>query len=309
MVLGLDAVAAAKVLDKKPGAVRMAAHRGLRRLAERLRPTTRLTVAVVTLSDDYRPRHADQGDMNAARPPTPRPGRDQDAGPVVPTAGGGEPGSMLDDIMIERLLRGATPEHPDAWPLRRLLDAASAPGTADEMTRMGEIATAFAARPRHRRGFAARLLGVKAAAVLVAATATGGLALAAGTGVLPTPLHPRPAASHPRTPDRPSIGTTESRPPSPLPSGSTGTPLAVLCAEYAALSPSQREKALEAPAYAALKATAGTADRTKAYCETLPVATPPAPEAVPAHHPTGKPSTTGKPTAHPSHPTTDRKTH
>jgi RNA polymerase sigma-70 factor (ECF subfamily) len=35
-VLGLDAVAAAKVLGKRPGAVRMAAHRGLHRLAERL---------------------------------------------------------------------------------------------------------------------------------------------------------------------------------------------------------------------------------------------------------------------------------
>jgi RNA polymerase sigma-70 factor (ECF subfamily) len=36
-VLGLDVAAAAKVLSKRPGAVRMAAHRGLRRLAERLR--------------------------------------------------------------------------------------------------------------------------------------------------------------------------------------------------------------------------------------------------------------------------------
>jgi RNA polymerase sigma-70 factor (ECF subfamily) len=35
-VLGLDAVAAGKVLGKRPGAVRMAAHRGLRRLADRL---------------------------------------------------------------------------------------------------------------------------------------------------------------------------------------------------------------------------------------------------------------------------------
>jgi RNA polymerase sigma-70 factor, ECF subfamily len=34
VVLGLDAQAAAKVLGKRPGAVRMAAHRGLRRLAE-----------------------------------------------------------------------------------------------------------------------------------------------------------------------------------------------------------------------------------------------------------------------------------
>ena len=37
VVVGLDAVSAARVLGKRPGAVRMAAHRGLRRLAELLR--------------------------------------------------------------------------------------------------------------------------------------------------------------------------------------------------------------------------------------------------------------------------------
>jgi RNA polymerase sigma-70 factor, ECF subfamily len=36
VVLGLDAEAAAKVMGKRPGAVRMAAHRGLRRLADEL---------------------------------------------------------------------------------------------------------------------------------------------------------------------------------------------------------------------------------------------------------------------------------
>jgi RNA polymerase sigma-70 factor, ECF subfamily len=46
VVLGLDAQAAAKVLGKRPGAVRMAAHRGLRRLAENLR----------------RPEHSEVGD-------------------------------------------------------------------------------------------------------------------------------------------------------------------------------------------------------------------------------------------------------
>lgn len=44
VVLGLDAQAAAKVLGKRPGAVRMAAHRGLRRLAENLRRTERSEV-------------------------------------------------------------------------------------------------------------------------------------------------------------------------------------------------------------------------------------------------------------------------
>jgi RNA polymerase sigma factor (sigma-70 family) len=37
VVLGLDAPLAAKVLGKRPGAVRTAAHRGLKRLSERLR--------------------------------------------------------------------------------------------------------------------------------------------------------------------------------------------------------------------------------------------------------------------------------
>jgi RNA polymerase sigma-70 factor, ECF subfamily len=44
VVLGLDAQAAAKVLGKRPGAVRMAAHRGLRRLAENLRRPQRSEV-------------------------------------------------------------------------------------------------------------------------------------------------------------------------------------------------------------------------------------------------------------------------
>jgi RNA polymerase sigma-70 factor (ECF subfamily) len=38
VVVGLDVAAAAKVLGKRPGAVRMAAYRGLRRLAELLHP-------------------------------------------------------------------------------------------------------------------------------------------------------------------------------------------------------------------------------------------------------------------------------
>lgn len=44
VVLGLDAQAAAKVLGKRPGAVRMAAHRGLRRLAETVRRSQRSEV-------------------------------------------------------------------------------------------------------------------------------------------------------------------------------------------------------------------------------------------------------------------------
>ena len=39
VVVGLDAVTAAKVLNKRPGAVRVAAHRGLRTLAGRIERT------------------------------------------------------------------------------------------------------------------------------------------------------------------------------------------------------------------------------------------------------------------------------
>ncbi|MBH1935909.1 RNA polymerase sigma factor [Streptomyces sp. AV19] len=43
VVVGLDAPTAAEVLGKRPGAVRTAAHRGLRRLAELMSPTAELT--------------------------------------------------------------------------------------------------------------------------------------------------------------------------------------------------------------------------------------------------------------------------
>ena len=43
-VAGLDVAQTAQVLGKRPGAVRMAAHRGLRRLAESLRGSQRSEV-------------------------------------------------------------------------------------------------------------------------------------------------------------------------------------------------------------------------------------------------------------------------
>ncbi|MFI7089658.1 RNA polymerase sigma factor [Streptomyces anulatus] len=45
VVVGLDGPAAARVLGKRPGAVRTAAHRGLRRLAEQLTPASRAKTA------------------------------------------------------------------------------------------------------------------------------------------------------------------------------------------------------------------------------------------------------------------------
>ncbi|KNB51604.1 RNA polymerase sigma factor [Streptomyces caatingaensis] len=53
VVVGLDAATAAEVLGKRPGAVRTAAHRGLRRLAELITNATETTSA-----PDSRPRSA-----------------------------------------------------------------------------------------------------------------------------------------------------------------------------------------------------------------------------------------------------------
>lgn len=39
VIIGLDAATAGRVIGKRPGAVRMATHRGLRTLARRLEPT------------------------------------------------------------------------------------------------------------------------------------------------------------------------------------------------------------------------------------------------------------------------------
>lgn len=56
VVVGLDGPAAARVLGKRPGAVRMAAHRGLRRLSEQLssvgRPRDAVGAALCTSKDE-----------------------------------------------------------------------------------------------------------------------------------------------------------------------------------------------------------------------------------------------------------------
>jgi RNA polymerase sigma-70 factor (ECF subfamily) len=52
--MGLDVATAARVLGKRPGAVRTAAHRGLRRLSDRLADSTRDEAAGEHRVDDRR---------------------------------------------------------------------------------------------------------------------------------------------------------------------------------------------------------------------------------------------------------------
>lgn len=260
------------------------------------------------MSDGLGRDDADRDEMNAFRSPVQRPGPRRGGGPVAPsnspgpvdgTAGSATAG--FDEVTSERLLRGDTVAGTAAVSLARILDAAAAPATPDELRRADAVFAAYAGRTGKRRGIVSvlfgartgRLVGVKLAAAVVAATATAGLAVAAG--VLPTPLHPGPAASHSYASPKPAPSVAASQRPSPVQSASIAPTVAALCAAYWATGPSQREKALGTPAYAALVAAAGGAERVTAYCG------PVAPSATPSHR------TTGKPTAHPSHPTTTSK--
>jgi hypothetical protein len=130
-----------------------------------------------------------------------------------------------------------------------------------------------------------KAVSVKLIAVMVAATA-GGLALAAGTGVLPNPLHltPRPSvqpSTHPSPVQSPAASH---------PATSPSASLAGLCQAYLAGDHTERDAHLASAAFRELVATAGDTAHVEAYC----VALVGPPEAKPSHHPTGKPS------AHPS---------
>ncbi len=158
----------------------------------------------------------------------------------------------------------------------------------------------------------AKLLTVKAAAV-AAATGLGGVALAAGTGVLPNPLFGPPAtppathapATHapatpvPATPAPATPGTTPSHPDGRSgPADAAGSPspsLVGLCQAYTAGAATNAGQALKNPAFAELVDAAGGADNVEEYCAAATQDTPDAPG-----RPTVNPTGHGRPTAGPA---------
>ncbi|RGC67785.1 hypothetical protein C5N14_17255 [Micromonospora sp. MW-13] len=202
---------------------------------------------------------------------------------------------------------------PDRDPLARLLAAAAGP------TRPGELAGEEAALAAFRAARAApaptpaqaprrRRLTVGAVAWIgtLAATATAGVAVAAGTldrteepapppapstaPVSPTdsgPVTPRPTRSDPgrspaptatpggvgpSTPARPGASSADTRAPGrttgPGHSGA-GVQLPGLCRAYLAKSAAQRESALAKPGFAPLVAAAGGAAEVENFCRDL----------------------------------------
>ncbi|GIM93780.1 hypothetical protein [Paractinoplanes toevensis] len=185
----------------------------------------------------------------------------------------------LDRDTAELLLRD--PAARRAHPVGALLAAASAPATGRHLAGEDAAAMAFTAAhltsPRSRRiqmlkTTLAKLLTVKVAAA-VAALGAGGVALAAGTGTLPGPLH-KPAgppassvaaeASHPA---RPKSTTPSARPSHSL----APADLAKLCARWTARPGDQRKGALDEPEFGNLVREAGRKDRDRVdhFCTDL----------------------------------------
>ena len=230
----------------------------------------------------------------------------------------------------ERMLDGArSGRRGGGDPLADLLALAAAPAARDELAGEAAALAAFRAacpapaertrRPSRLRTTMAKALTLKAAAVL-AATAAGGVALAASTGALPNPLvgttQSAPGvAGH--VGGRPSAGGSH-RGGSEGPDATPSPSLLGLCHAYVAGAGSERGKALDNPAYSVLITTAGGKEKVDAFCADLlasagpggestdhPGDTPTSrPTATPAGHdgdksPKGHPS--GPPSPHPGH--------
>ena len=234
----------------------------------------------------------------------------------------------IDRDTAERMLRGARvarraggPASGD--PLTDLLALAAAPARRHELAGEQAALAAFRAarlvpavrprRPSMIKTTLAKLLTLKAAAVL-AATAAGGVALAASTGTLPNPLsdttskpattghvgHPGASASH-RGSDDGGPGDAN---------GSPSPSLVGLCHAFLAGAGSEHGKALENPAFTVLITKAGGKDKVEAYCTAL-LASPgngatTHPTESAGEHPTSGPTAkpthpNGAPTSHPGH--------
>lgn len=211
---------------------------------------------------------------------------------------------------------------------------AAATGSAEEAELAGEhtAAAVFRAasvadsptsrRPSMIRTTVTKLLAAKLlAATAVAAAATGGLALAATTGALPTPSgHTHPAV----TPS--SGGHDGAGGPGAHASGldvgagsssaavhASATPspsLVGLCRAYQAGATRNPGHAAHNPAFTALATAAGGTDGIGAYCTALIGAPSSHPTGAPTSHATGEPTDhpTGAPSSHPTGAPTDHPT-
>jgi hypothetical protein len=236
---------------------------------------------------------------------------------------------------LERVLDGeAAPQ--DA--LAKLIAAARAPqapadpaGLAVALTAFREVSASHPSNPRRPsmiKNIAAKVVAAKVLAVAgLALAATGGMAAAASTGHLPSPLphsshasdtavaavaasHNQPTSTSTAT-ESPSASPS-AEPSSSQPAANPSPSLRGLCQAWLS-RPHEHGKADTSPAFSYLVSTAGGTDSVDSYCTSLlasPSASPTEsdgtddqsgkPSTVPSHsHPSGKPSTVPS-ASHPS---------
>jgi hypothetical protein len=223
----------------------------------------------------------------------------------------------IDSGRAERLLDG-TDGRSD--PVARLLAAAQATANPDEVRREGMAIAAFrtarymsspAPRPaRARRAPAwANVLGIKAAVIAFTILAAG-VALAAGTGVLPTPFAPASAPASTSPLDNSAAPASSRADGTSFPGASSATVVASerassspgssgaavdhaslvgLCHAYRARGDRDPGAAIGDAGFAALVAAAGGADKVEEFCTGLLGASPVAPSGSPSAGP-GKPN-------------------
>ncbi|SCL23615.1 hypothetical protein GA0070624_2769 [Micromonospora rhizosphaerae] len=192
----------------------------------------------------------------------------------------------MDQETVERLLVGPV-AYPQDGPeaLVQLLTAVRAAPRPHELTGEGAALQAFrlaragalsAATSRPERRVLAGLLRAKVAlAALLAAAATGGVALAAATGTLPGPLGGADGATTSPSATangRPSPTTGPDA--SPTAAGESGLPPATpalvgLCTAYRAEEGEARGRALETARFAELVSTAGGREKVPGFCDRL----------------------------------------
>jgi hypothetical protein len=206
----------------------------------------------------------------------------------------------LDDVTADRLVTGRL-DPADAPPgyaaVAKLVAAATAPAATEELAREPEAVARFTATARsgfptrasstRRAGVPPRRLTVKAAvAVLAAVLSIGGVAAAAGVFPAPAP----PAADHgPDDRGRGATATTGRSDPATTTTAAgnrqrgnanatgpdaTGPAKDGLCRAWQAGQAGQHGKREDSPAFRALAAAAGGADKIAAYCQAT---TPPEP--------------------------------
>jgi hypothetical protein len=223
----------------------------------------------------------------------------------------------MDRVTAERLLSGGPCHAAGTEPLVRLLAAAAAPARPHELAGEDAAVAAFRQRPASarkpgRRAMLAKLLTVKVTAAF-AATAVGGVAVAAAAGGLPdlggrSWISARPGP----VPDRsPATRPAPQRAGGAAASPSARPELVELCKKLA--SRKDPEKVVDTPPFAPLLTAAGGKDRVAPYCDQLlrvPGVGDTAPPGVsPTPAPAGKPDKPDKTRSTPPENGRTRKSH